>query len=489
MEQARWTHNLRAVLTLLFKHKAKIVVTFLTTVLIVAVGTLLAPETYETNASLMVKAGREYSYQSEVGGQGPPIYYTSEQLVNSEIEILTSPDLIERVVTTLGVQEIYPGLAGSRPSDPGPVRAAVEEFRRQFTAKAVKNSNVVELFFRHQNPRMAARALNLLIDLFKAKHLEVLSTPRSSFLKEQFSYYERNLHEAEEKLKKFQQEHRVFSLREQRTLLLEQRRELDTTFKVTQNEIEQLQQKVKSFENEKTTVARDVPLARDPEQHQVVDQARADLLALQLKEQDLLGGYKKKNLISDDNYLLVKVRKEIELVQNFLAEQERRVNRIVRTEKNAVYQQLESHLIQGRAELSALHGKSTSLAQQLKEVDDEIQTIANTEKELDHFKREVAVNEKNYQTYAAKLEEARILEDMDRQKMSNIGVINAAFVPTESVGNLRLTKLLLAVLLGAALGLGVALFSENLSQGLSTPQRAERIMKLPVIATIPHKEP
>jgi uncharacterized protein involved in exopolysaccharide biosynthesis len=472
----------------LFKHKAKIVVTFVTTVVIVAVGTLQAPKTYETKASLMVKAGREYSYQSEVGGQGPPIYYTSEQLVNSEIEILTSPDLIERVVTTLGVQQIYPWLADSQPDDPVAVRAAVMAFHNAFAAKAVKNSNVVELVFRHQNPQMAAQALNLLIDLFKAKHLEVLSTPRSSFLKEQFNYYEAKLHEAEEKLKTYQQKHRVFSLKEQRTLLLEQRRELDTSFKAAQNEIEQLQQKVKSFENQMATVARNVPVTKGPAQHQVVDEARADLLALQLKEQELVGGYKKKNLISDDNYLLVKVRKEIELVKNFLTEQERRVNRIVRTEKNAVYQQLESDLIQGRAELSALHGRSKSLAQQLKEVDHEIGTIATTEKELDHLQRDVAVNEKNYQTYAAKLEEARILEDMDRQKMANIGVINAAFVPTASVGDLRLTKLLLAVLLGAALGLGVALFSENLSQGLSTPQRAERIMKLPVIATIPHKE-
>jgi len=58
-------------------------------------------------------------------------------------------------------------------------------------------------------------------------------------------------------------------------------------------------------------------------------------------------------------------------------------------------------------------------------VDKEIQVPDLKEKEPQNLKRELASNEKNNKTYLEKVEEARISDDHNRQKMVNISLIQA----------------------------------------------------------------
>ena len=115
--------GLREFLSVLFKRKSTILVTFLTVVATVTVGTFLLPPTYEAQARLLVKVGRENVYRSEVGGDTSQILsVNNEEIVNSETNILTSRDLIEKVVSTLTVQQLYPDLAKSPPRRGTPAR-------------------------------------------------------------------------------------------------------------------------------------------------------------------------------------------------------------------------------------------------------------------------------------------------------------------------------------------------------------------------------
>ena len=75
---------------------------------------------------------------------------------------------------------------------------------------------------------VAAKALTLLIDFYKEKHLEVFSNPQSLFLEKQLTEYQQRLKESEDALESFKQKNRVYSLKEQRSLLLKQRIDLDT---------------------------------------------------------------------------------------------------------------------------------------------------------------------------------------------------------------------------------------------------------------------
>ncbi len=213
------------------------------------VVSFLIPPTYEARSSLMVKFGREYVNRPEVGNARPFLLsLTQEEVVNPEIRILSSRELIEKVLATLKVETVYPDLATSPPPGMPPLQAAVLAFGKDLTVEGVRKSNVIEVAFRHKDPRVAARVVNLLVDDYKEKHLRLFSDPPSSFLGKQLAEAKTNLKESEGRVEAFQRKNRVFSPEEQRTLLLKQYQEEKLLAQNTREEIRRVRESLKEQE-------------------------------------------------------------------------------------------------------------------------------------------------------------------------------------------------------------------------------------------------
>ncbi len=83
------------------------------------------------------------------------------------------------------------------------------------------------------------------------KHLQIFSDPQSSFIDNQLAQFEQKLKQSESQMEEFKQNNRVFSLEEQRSLLLKQRDELDTNSKNTQNQVDELSKRISSLRSQK----------------------------------------------------------------------------------------------------------------------------------------------------------------------------------------------------------------------------------------------
>ena len=93
--------SLRDFLHTVFKRKTQILLFFCATVVTVALGTLLAKPAYEATSQVLLKIGRENLYVPTVPSRGnlnPVISLQREEQINTEIEILTSQSLAERVL-------------------------------------------------------------------------------------------------------------------------------------------------------------------------------------------------------------------------------------------------------------------------------------------------------------------------------------------------------------------------------------------------------
>lgn len=473
--------GLREFMTVVFKYKVMIMAVFCAVVATVTVASFLITPVYESESSVLVKIGREYLNRSEVGSNAPVMSLNQEEVTNSEIQILKNRDLIEKVITTLQLEKIYPKLLVNPPSNMKPLDAAIVQFQKKLKVEAVKKSNVIQVSFQHRDPLIAARAINLLIEFFKEKHLQVFSDPKSSFLETQLATYDQKLKESENSLQAFKQETGVFSLDEQRTLLLRQRSELDTALKNTQNIMFEMQKRIATLKERMTSISASPTLYTNTEREKIIVEAKSRLLALQLNEQELLKKY------TENNRLVVNARKEIQMVRDFLKEQEADISSKVKT-GNQVYQNTEIELIRAETELNAQKGKSMALTQQLAEINGKIRSLDYSEKGMQKLKREQAINEKNFQTYVEKTEEARITDDMNRLKMANISIIQKATVPSEPVKPKKLLNIALAIALGLISGLGLAFLSESASQSFSTPEQVENCLCLPVLAVIAYTE-
>ena len=274
--------GVRTFLAIFFKYKRMILTVFLVVAIIGITVALQIPAMYESKANLLVKFGREFMYRPELGDKAASMTVMGrEEAMNNEIKILTNQDLMKKVVGALGVENLYPKLSAAKfPQGVTAIDVAVRDFEKNFSATIAKGSSVIEVSFKHENPVMAAKAVNTLIEFFTDKHVEVYSDPKSSFLEEQADEYGGKLREAEGSLQAFKQKHQVFSLDEQRTALLQQRATLDTTLKTTETQIRELQTRI--------------AFVKGPQwRTEISPEGKTQLAILEQKEQEMLEKYKK----------------------------------------------------------------------------------------------------------------------------------------------------------------------------------------------------
>jgi uncharacterized protein involved in exopolysaccharide biosynthesis len=402
-----------------------------------------------------VKFGREFTSVSEVGQDRQSI--SQSAIITTEMQILTSADIAGKVVEAMGPYTLYPDLAKSQVSGKALLEVAATQFRQNVFVKDVKGSNLIEVYFRHENPVIAAKAANLVTEVFQEKHLQVFSDKKSPFLDEQQQAYKEKLKESEDRLSGFRQKYQVYSLEQQKTLLISQRSSVDTQIKTEESRIKELQERYAFWRNNDNMVS-----------GSNTDELRSQLNALQRKEQQLLEKY------NDSSRVVQEARREIELTREQLRKQEGEVRKV--------------QLATIESELKPLEVKVASLKRQLAEVDAQIRSIDYREQEFQDLKRQVAANEGNYQVYSKKSEEARISEDLDRRKMTNVNVIEKASVPLMPMQTNKQKILGVGLFLSVAFSLGLAFISEMLPQGLTIPHYAEKKLRLPLLVAISQKK-
>ena len=102
--------NLRDLLNIIFKHKAKMITIFLTVVLTVTIGSFLTSPVYEASSKILVKFGRENTFMltnPAMSGNSPVLFDSSrEERINSEVEIFKGRNLTKKVLSDLGVTTV-----------------------------------------------------------------------------------------------------------------------------------------------------------------------------------------------------------------------------------------------------------------------------------------------------------------------------------------------------------------------------------------------
>ena len=189
----------RDILTALFRQKYIILGVFLV-IFAGVIAWVNSEETlYEAQASVILKMGREHIVRPEVGTTQYSTF-NDDNVVESEISIVTSQDLAKRVVAAIGVHKIYPEYWSSPPKNPErAVDAAGSILVGKLTAKQAGQSNVINISFLHQKPKMAATVVNTLIEFLKEKHLQIFSDPKASFLTKQLQDYQEQLEQIRRK--------------------------------------------------------------------------------------------------------------------------------------------------------------------------------------------------------------------------------------------------------------------------------------------------
>lgn len=462
--------SLRDFLYVVFKHKTKILTMFLATVITVAVGSFIMKPTYEASSKILIKFGRENIYIPPTTPDSSPIvsFDNRQEEINSEIEILNSRNLIEKTIRTLGVENIYPKLLkeskGHKKGELTPFDKAVLMVQKKLNMEGVKKSDVINVKFQHHEPHMAANVVNTLVNFYLDHHLNVHKNPGGyRFFKEQVTVAENRLKRSEQALESFKDRYRISSLDRQKTLILEQVSELQAAFKKTQRQIHETQSMINEIKRQLAGNPQEITIGMEMDRNpEVIASLREKLIELQSIEQQLLTKYREQSRKVQNK------RMEIGKVKKVLAKEELKI-----------YQ----------ADLKALRIREASQRAHLAEYQKELNKLNDLEMELRRLKRQCDIDEKNYQLCLTKLEESRISDNMDMEKIANVSVIQPALVPLKPVKPKKLLNIILATILGTVGSLGLAFFSEFMDHSFTTATDFEEKLGMPLLASIPEFKP
>jgi uncharacterized protein involved in exopolysaccharide biosynthesis len=124
------------------------------------------------------------------------------------------------------------------------------------------------------------------------------------------------------------------------------------------------------------------------------------------------------------------------------------------------------------------------LVKQITIFEEKLSDLNRIELQYNQLKQQAESDRGNYDLYLAKLEESRISEAMDAEKISNVSVIEPASIPLKPVSPKPLSNILMSIVFGLFGGVSLALLSEYFSDRIRNADDAERLLKLPVLTSI-----
>ena len=485
--EAHGSGTLRDILHVLFKHKGTIVLFFLSTMFTVTiVNSFFIKTEYQATTQLLLSPDREQVANltlSPSGVQAQKVGLNAEEQTARMMEMLGGRYLAERVVQSIGPAVLYSdldepwwsfGLQQQEQTDAQELLdRAVEKFRQHVLAEPAGKSQLVNLSFRHRDPVMAAKTVNLLAAAYLDRQLGVQKNPKAdAFFQEQFQILKQELQESEKKLESFKQSNGITSsVKDEQELILRQHVTLRTALHETLSQRAEAASRMAQVRSQ---------LANTSRTPGTTNHLRDKLTALELQENELALRQ------TAENPMLRGLREEIRLVREKLSQEEAtKLFGTVSSGGSNLYGQLQQELLHNETDELALRARQEAQTAKLADSQRRLDVLDRIGVEFNHLQQQVQGDEQNNRLYLTKFEESRISSAMDAEKIASVRVIEPAEPPRRPLGSKARLRLVLGLIFGALGGIATAFLLQLTSGRLNTNDDVERYLELPVLASIP----
>lgn len=463
----------RELLSILFKEKLKLVLVFVLLCAAVTGYSYLLTPYYDATTRLLVKTGPEFQTRSDTNQPVAGVPSTTKlEVVNSEIQILTSRDLIAAVVAKLGADKLYPGSDGTD--------AAIRKFAGDFKAAPVEQADVIDASYRNANHDVAVAALNAVVALYQQKHAEMFADPRYKFLEQQTRQYADQLDAIIKKEADIRNQKSLFDVDAQRGKLLDDRAATSSIIDQLKSQSIDAHKRIEFLTNRLKTTPALIPAGQA--QADVVDQAKARLLDLQVKRQQLQERY------VGDVKPLQDTEAEIAKLKDFVSRSDP-MNVKQWSQRNTAYDDMVVALNRALADAAPLDQQIAQRQQEEQAIDARLRDLEEGATTIDELERERRVLEELVHNYRTQYENARMSEDLDRERNVSVSVVQRPAASDKPAGPRHLPFALAGVLVGLIGASGVLLYLLVFRETLITVESVERIIGLPVVASVAARSP
>ncbi|MBY0505766.1 MAG: hypothetical protein K2X03_17760 [Bryobacteraceae bacterium] len=442
--------NLVTILALLMKRRWLILGLFAVLFAPVLVYVFTMPNKYEAETKLILKKSRPEAAATPVIGEAE---------VAAEIELLKSHELYNQVVR----QTV---LAGKAAPDRRAIAEAIGQLESNLKIQQVGKTNIISLRNTANSAEVAAKVPNLLASLYLKKHIEVHGNGGTAqFFDERTASYQQQLENAQKALTHFRQTGDVSLINEQKQAYLRRATDLKAALEEADGQARDAEERLRLLAKQRGAQPLQVETgSRVVRTSALADRLKGTLIDLQNKRADLLTKY-------DPQYRLVKdVDQQIAETRAALEKESQPQLADTSHAPNPLRQSLEAESLRLESQAAGLRARRAALAADLSEYRARQSRLEEMTANHNDLERSVKIAEENYLLYQRKLEEARLGDALDRSRILNVAILEAAEVPVLPAAQHRAYLLIFGFFASGFGALGAAFITDYLERNL--PARA-----------------
>jgi len=471
------TLSINYFLEVFFRRKKTFVEVAAIVLAIAILGTALWPASYKSTGQILVQDNRaellvspniQNGMTKDAAVIANPV---SQEDLNSELELLTSLQLIRAAVRDMPAGEANSGLgpfivkvvttimslpqrAYSVLQSAAPITDRDQwllKIQRNVDAEVIKRSNVIEVTYTAHDAVWAKDFLSRLLNQYLEYHARISHDPEAEiFFRRQAQQLAGQLHASEESLRAFQLQSGITSLPEQNQALVDQLSELQLDFEKAGVQLASANKQVSSLEAMLKTKPERIEKETRSVQNLALSQLKPQVMQLKAERAQLLSRYQ------PDSLMIRQIDAKVAEAQKIIDHEDQLEVQERSTDLNPVWVTVDTNLATARTSAETLQAGQKDLAARIAQTQQRIAQMVNIGVELGRLQRQVQTDSDAYLTYTRKSEEARVAQGLNTSKILNVSVSRPPEVPLRPALPIVWLNLLVGIVLAIGLGMAAA---------------------------------
>jgi succinoglycan biosynthesis transport protein ExoP len=481
--------NFHNMVFILFRHKWQIILFALAGIGAAVWVYFVLPRYYEAQTKLLVRYVVDKSAVDSPDDTQLKTGSQSDNLVNSEVQLLTTLDLAMDVAQAVGVDRLLrdpeaKDTPGTKPK--GTLTDAGRAILGGLKVAVVKGTDIISISYKNRDPQLALQVLQEFVARYFDKHLEVHRPVGGfEFMTRETDKLRTGLIQTEEKLKQLKAKAGISSLAQITSTLdselVRGQEELDSAkaeSAAQQARVKQIETWMAGSGAAQSGTATHEPSSEVTHKYQAlvsrVAYLRQNVIELQAK-------------YTPENPILKVRQAQLNDLEKQQWDLEKQFPNVVARLPAASPQSLRFDLGSEKAQLAATEARIEALKTRLSALQERARTIWDLGPQIAQLELQKDVEEKNYKVYEASLEKARIDEALNSSGMPNISVVEKPALAEKASGDTRKKMVVGVAGAGLALGLALSLLQELLfDRTVKRRLELETQLRIPLLLAIPN---
>jgi uncharacterized protein involved in exopolysaccharide biosynthesis len=479
--------SLRDIVTPLFRRKKILAITFVLVLgAVVSLAVLVGP-IYTSRMTILVNRERldplmTPEATTQMVTTGTPI---TEEEINSEVELLSSRDVLEQVAAANGLDRPRDGWSFGRIFHPSRSREdrmarAVKNLAKAIKVEAVTKTNLIQVKYSSSDPQLAYGVLKSLGDFYRQKHVAVHRPAGSyEFFARETERYREALQQAEANLRDFENRGRIAAPEAQETNLALQVANSVGLMHAAEQAAVADDERIRNDRQQMSKIPQRLPTVQtSAAADKLLDELYGTLLSAQTRRTGLLMKY-------DPAYPLVQeVDQEISQTKEAIANGEKTRYVTESTGLDPTFEALREDDAKTQADHAAQAATVAATRRSIESMEARMVDLDRQSIARQDLQREIKADEENYLTYLAKREQERMSDALDTTRIANVAIAVPPAIPVLPAFGWPIIALA-GISLATIASIGSAYAVDYLDSSFQTVGQLTEGLGIPVVVALP----